>query len=239
MLRVSEHEIRHALLDHLIQIHRDIAQTIVTEEFVVRHGAARVDVAVFNGTLEAYEIKSDHDTLTRLDRQVRMYATVFDKLTIVCGLRYRDRILQQVPSWCGVASVQNFTLSFARHPAPNPFQSAIHMIKLLHRSEAAAALRAKRQRVTNSESRRQLYTRLLECVDQEELRALVLFAVKQRAVASRILRDDLHPLEASSAHCPSSFAASSYRICIDRQPRSRGHNTPYAVSTFGLAPDID
>jgi hypothetical protein len=46
------------------------------DEFGLEHGEVRVDVAVINGELHGYEIKSERDTLERLPRQVKAYSAV-------------------------------------------------------------------------------------------------------------------------------------------------------------------
>ena len=58
-------------------------QTLIVEELGIRQGAARVDVAVVNGSLHGYEIKSARDTLERLPKQSELYSSVFDTITLV------------------------------------------------------------------------------------------------------------------------------------------------------------
>ncbi len=63
---------------------------------------ARIDIAVINGHLHGYEIKSASDTLQRLPSQLTAYSKVFDYITIVTELKYHERILNIVPEWVGV-----------------------------------------------------------------------------------------------------------------------------------------
>ena len=51
-------------------------------------GTVRIDVAVLNGEMCGYEIKSDRDTLERLPFQIEIYSKEFDKLTLVVGRRH-------------------------------------------------------------------------------------------------------------------------------------------------------
>ncbi|WP_300554835.1 sce7726 family protein, partial [Desulfovibrio sp.] len=56
---------------------------LILDELGVCSGASRVDVAVINGALHGYEIKSDQDTLDRLPQQILSYSRVLDRVTLV------------------------------------------------------------------------------------------------------------------------------------------------------------
>src|SRR3712207_967810 len=94
--------IRSALRRHVVARARRAPGTAVCEEFSLNRGETRVDLAVVNGHLTAYEIKSDRDTLARLAGQMRVYNRVFDRLTLVFGWRLAAQALRLVPSWWGV-----------------------------------------------------------------------------------------------------------------------------------------
>ena len=77
--------IRSALKKFLTNHHAQDEKVRIIEEFGVQHGTARVDIAVINGIIHGYEIKSDQDTLRRLPRQMGVFNLVFDKITLVVG----------------------------------------------------------------------------------------------------------------------------------------------------------
>lgn len=58
--------------------------TLIVDELGLVHADVRVDVAVINGHLHGFEIKSAIDTLSRLPRQIKLYEECLEKLTIVC-----------------------------------------------------------------------------------------------------------------------------------------------------------
>lgn len=60
-------------------------------------GVSRIDIAVANGNLCGYEIKSDADTSDRLSSQSESYCKTFDKMFIVAGEKYRDAIYEYIP----------------------------------------------------------------------------------------------------------------------------------------------
>src|ERR1700674_1251921 len=70
---LRDSEIRAALRAKLHSIHSQDPETVVIDELSLCQGDARVDMAVVNGSLSGYEIKSDRDTLTRLPRQLAVY----------------------------------------------------------------------------------------------------------------------------------------------------------------------
>ena len=79
---VKDTNIRPALLKWLSIRHAFEPGALIVEEFGLCQGAARVDVAVVNGSLNGYEIKSESDTLNRLHRQQDIYNRIFDSLSM-------------------------------------------------------------------------------------------------------------------------------------------------------------
>jgi len=76
--------------------------TLVLNELAIAHASARVDIAVINGCLHGYEIKSAADTLSRLPRQIGLYEECLEKLTIVCAPKHVEGVEKIAPSWCGI-----------------------------------------------------------------------------------------------------------------------------------------
>lgn len=141
---LNDKDIRHALKRQLELQYSTDGKTIILDELGVRHGAARVDIAVINDQLLGYEIKSDMDTLDRLPNQVRLYNSVFDKISITVGQRYFGKIIENVPDWWGIVLAEmindEIILSIERLPQLNPEQDIIAITKLLWRREALALL---------------------------------------------------------------------------------------------------
>src|SRR5262249_26817602 len=75
--------IRPGLRSWLRLKHADESDTVLIEELGLCRGRVRVDVAVVNGLLHGYEIKSDRDSLRRLAGQVEVYGKVLDRATLV------------------------------------------------------------------------------------------------------------------------------------------------------------
>ncbi|GGN64104.1 sce7726 family protein [Oceanobacillus indicireducens] len=91
------------LLDKELQSqYRDDPNTRIINELGINNGKSRVDVAVVNGIIHGYEIKSDYDTLDRLPRQISYYNKLFQRMTIVSSRKYYQQILEMVPKWWGI-----------------------------------------------------------------------------------------------------------------------------------------
>jgi hypothetical protein len=70
---MRDRDVREAVLERLAAEHAGDADTHIVQEMGVWSGVARIDIAVINGELCGYELKSDRDTLERLPRQMEYY----------------------------------------------------------------------------------------------------------------------------------------------------------------------
>lgn len=60
--------------------------------------ARRVDIAVANGSLLGFEIKSEFDSLERLEGQVKLYLERFDKVFVVCAPKFTKKVVKLLPT---------------------------------------------------------------------------------------------------------------------------------------------
>lgn len=114
--------------------------SIIINEFDVNYGEARVDVILINGEMHGYEIKSDRDTLRRLENQIQTYNKTFDRVTIVAGEKHINDVLATVPEWWGIkmASInasKTLDLVDIREPKVNSNVKAESIVRLLWRAE--------------------------------------------------------------------------------------------------------
>src|SRR4051812_31334192 len=78
---------------------------VVIEELGLNKGSVRVDLAVVNGIMHAYEIKSDVDSLRRLATQAEVYGKCFDRVSLVSGRKHFKLASAAVPQWWGLVRV--------------------------------------------------------------------------------------------------------------------------------------
>lgn len=75
--------IRKPLHHWLLAAHADCPDTEILHELKIPRPSARIDIAVVNGEICGFEIKSDVDSLARITRQERAFSAVFDRVSIV------------------------------------------------------------------------------------------------------------------------------------------------------------
>ena len=67
-----------------------------------RVGECKADVAILNGTATVYEIKSERDSLNRLERQIAAYSTVFAKVYVIAAEGHVHAVERTVPDFVGI-----------------------------------------------------------------------------------------------------------------------------------------
>ena len=106
-----------------------------------RVGECKADIAILNGTATVYEIKSERDSLTRLERQISAYSTVFAKVYVIAAESHVDKVMGCVPRDVGVMllnSRQN--ISIVREAADLPERTSPAAIFDAIRTEEACLI---------------------------------------------------------------------------------------------------
>lgn len=151
----------------------------VFDELGVQHGTARIDLAVVNGVMHGYEIKSDRDTLDRLPEQMKEFNTVFDQITLVVGKKHLYNAINIVPEWWGIIVArhdENNKVIFhtIRDAGENTNQVSLSVARLLWRAEALKILEEKNNAVgVRSKPREFIYERLANTLELNTLKDCV------------------------------------------------------------------
>lgn len=179
-------EIRAALKDRLKLADFVDHDTVIFDELGVCRGEVRVDVALVNGAIHGYEIKSDRDTLRRLPRQIELYGKVLDRVTLVVGARHLPAARSMLPKWWGILLVENVArgLNFRaiRRTQDNPGRERRVLAELLWRDHAVSLLeRHGLARGVKSKPCRMVWDRIGEALDIEVIAAEVRSNLKSRA----------------------------------------------------------
>ncbi len=193
--------IRTALKKKLGAEHKDDPKLKIIEELGVSHGEARIDIAVVNGIIHGYEIKSDLDTLERLPEQMRIYNSVFTKVTLVVGKSHLYDAINIVPDWWGITlakidSNNSIVFNCIREAGNNSNQDSISIARLLWKDEALALLeKAGGAKGLRSKSRSSIYEKLSDVFDQrvleDKVRETIFFREEWRLDAPLLLSGDL------------------------------------------------
>lgn len=178
-------DIRQVLLSSLQRKHRRNQSTLLVEELALCQGDARVDVAVINGCIHGYEIKSERDTLARLSGQQEIYNKVLDQVTVVGSTCHLTKIEKMVPSWWGLCDAYmekgKLTIQEVRPCSVNLAVDPSSVVQLLWREEALSIL--KERNLHNgivSKSRKVLWEKIVECLPTNEVKSVVRAKIKSR-----------------------------------------------------------
>lgn len=137
-------DVRRALHRDLYRLHGTDSLTRILDEFGVCQGMRRIDVAVVNGELTGFEIKSERDRLDRLPEQRDIYSRVFDRVYLVAAACHMDRATALLPEWWGLTVVQptghHMALHSLRAASLNDGQQPYALAQLLWRDEALKLL---------------------------------------------------------------------------------------------------
>lgn len=182
---MNDGDIREALDFSLRKSFESDSNVIIRHEFGVETGQRRIDVAVLNGHIAGWEIKSDEDTLKRLPEQAASFGKVMDYLTVVTTSKHLERSSALLPAMWGLVEAINgaggVRLVRRRPPRINRQTDAFSLAQLLWREEVMEELRARGYADgLSSKSRYFVWERLVETTPKKELRSLVLKRLKQR-----------------------------------------------------------
>lgn len=98
-------DIRNLVLAELQNAYRNDDDTKIINEMGIAHGSSRIDIAVVNGILHGYELKSESDSLKRLPRQAHYYNQLFERMTLVIDRKFLNEASEIVPKWWGISVV--------------------------------------------------------------------------------------------------------------------------------------
>lgn len=198
MSRMRDVDVRILLHEHLVSKHsQDLDSTFVVDEFGIC-GEARVDVAVINGYLTGFELKSESDTLDRLPKQVETYSKVLDYSNLVVAERHFEKALEMLPSWWGyqVVSYSNDKLDIVskKQPSMSPILDPYLMAQVLWKSEALDILeKLGAGKGMKSKTRQIIWQVLAETMSLDDLRSAIRSTLKcrtgwrQRSITPNVL----------------------------------------------------
>lgn len=182
-LRTNDSIIRSALKKELLMRHSKDKKFRIIEELGVNHGTARIDIAVVNGIMHGYEIKSDLDTLERLPEQMNVFSAVFNMITLVVGKSHLYNAINLVPEWWGIIVAKtdmdgSVIFNLIREAGNNIEQNGISIARLLWKKEALRILEdAGKANGLYSKPRDYIYERLAMFLDKESLGEKVIDAM--------------------------------------------------------------
>ncbi|QRM45775.1 sce7726 family protein [Rhizobium sp. BG4] len=184
--QTTDATIRQAIRLRLSRAHAG-QDAVIVDELKVSLGSGRLDVAVINGRIEGYEIKSDRDSLDRLEKQSMMFGAVADRMTLVVGSRHLNKALEIVPDWWSVLhstakSDGKVQFKTVRRGRLNRDQHKLALVETLERDEVIALLStADLDRGFRTANYRTLADRAASSMSRDDISAFVKKILKVRS----------------------------------------------------------
>lgn len=143
--------------------------------------------------LHGFEIKSEVDSLTRLESQIHYYSRVFKKCSLVVTEKHEKKALDMIPDWWGVIValsvgfdeygdlLDEIVLLETRVAQENPTPLIPYSLtQLLWRTELVDIVKTKELDVKKTGSKRVLRTAISKQLSIEELEATVITYLAER-----------------------------------------------------------
>ena len=148
----------------------------IMEEFVLCR-KCRADAVMFapERGIIGFEIKSDRDSLERLEHQVRDYSRFCDYNYLVTGAKYISKAAEVLPEFWGIycISEQNgiLKLTIEREAAVSPKVRLQNQLKFLWRNELIDIMKRHKIRGYSSRNKSKIRRLLLDSMDKQELKS--------------------------------------------------------------------
>lgn len=112
----------------LIGRHSMKSSTMLSE---FRVGTNKADLVLLNGCSTCYEIKTEYDSLVRLEDQLTSYTKIFNKVVVVCASKMITEVIHLIPDNVGVIE---FTDSCILKPIREPHENYSIDLELMMKS---------------------------------------------------------------------------------------------------------
>lgn len=184
---MNDQLIRYHLLNKLHQEYpnTDTDRNLVVNEMAVCRGVARIDVAVINGSLHGFEIKSSEDNLNRLDNQLNTYLTCFDYVSVVTTQKHLKKVREMCPQTIGISEAVltdgSLKIVVRRKAKKNKQIDSLSLLQLLWKEEAIqlADLAGLGLKLAHR-PKHYIWGKIIEHVDTPQLQDLVRVILKSR-----------------------------------------------------------
>lgn len=177
--RMLENDIKAMLIQHLRHKQVISSNSVLINEFNIDGFTNRVDLVIAedNG-LFAYEIKSEADSLQRLEKQIEKYSQFFDKVIVVAAAKHISNVLSIVSDDIGVWEVTQSGFKIVQRGRASKSQEREYLLRILNVKELKR-LAANSGRIPDA-IRRNFLEAVLSDVSYAQLRKAVIEALRER-----------------------------------------------------------
>lgn len=143
MHKVLEPEIKSSLINKLRSKGTLASCDCIVNEFNVGDYSRRADLLIAqNGRIQAFEIKSESDSLTRLQDQVTKYLEYFDKVTVVVAPKHTNKAMELTPSNVAVWEIAHDKIKIMRRGKLKIIKDKKKLIELMTVNDIKKSLSA-------------------------------------------------------------------------------------------------
>lgn len=161
------------------------------DELAIPKKICLADVVIIDkenpGYMHGFEIKSEIDTLKRLELQIPYYSKVFSKCTLIVAEKHEEKAVEMIPDWWGIIVVvplgfdefgeilDDICLLEVREAKQNPVRlEAKSLLQLLWRTELLSLIADKKIDVDKKGRKQLLRTAILKSMNEVELEEYVI-----------------------------------------------------------------
>ena len=111
---MNEKDIKIQVIDWL---HKNEKHAVIVPEVTLGdsfYDRVRADVLALNGSISIYEIKSEKDTLDRLDNQIEKYTRYANKVSVVVDSKFLGKMV--LPDSVGIYTINNKKIEEIKEP---------------------------------------------------------------------------------------------------------------------------
>ncbi|MDH0340338.1 sce7726 family protein [Chromobacterium haemolyticum] len=138
----NEYVYRSALTHNILLGRHSLKTASMLTEF--RAGSSKADLVILNGTSTVYEIKSERDSLNRLEKQIENYRKVFAKIYIIAAENFTEELIKNISNDIGIMSLttRNRIHTIRESTSRSELVCPLTILDSLRTSEACEILQA-------------------------------------------------------------------------------------------------
>lgn len=180
-----EPDLKAIVIEQLINQNLLTSEDTIINEFNIGDFSRRVDLAVIRkNKIYAYEIKSEGDSLARLEPQVKKYLEYFDKVTVITAPKHTSKALKMTPSNVGIWEISASTISIIRR---GKLSSKIDKLKFIDFMTVSDLIKfAKSERIALPNYKRSSLEQTLIFQPASKLRQHAVECLKRRYLKSSV-----------------------------------------------------
>lgn len=174
---MNDKDIRKILIPYLQDTHED--GKIINEWGTM--GDVIMDIAILEqSVITGFEIKSDRDTLSRLQNQIKYYDYICDLCYVVVGDKFIKKIADHIPSHWGIIHISSDgDIHQVRLPLCSPIDID-RLVGCLWRDECIKLIKCFGIKGYSNKNKRQLCKLITSNISEEDIRRYVCYFVKRR-----------------------------------------------------------